>query len=92
MEDRLKQKGVDFNLVGIGWGIYGATIKTIVRRFEDLVDIYKRNVPRLPIVFNYSPESIVWSVAYRLPMREDCAVLGKPGKLLVGLPPSRLEN
>lgn len=83
MEDRLKQKGVDFDLVGIGWGMRGAVMEIIVKRFEYLVDMYKRNVPKVPIVFNYSPESTIWSVAHRVPMREDCAAVGKPGKLLV---------
>ena len=90
MEDRLKQKGVDFDLVGIGWGMRGATIEIIVKRFEDLIDMYKRNVPQQAIVFNSNPESTLWSVTHRLPMREDCAAVGKLGKLLVSatvLPP-----
>lgn len=45
--------------------------------------MYKRKVPEVPIVFNYSPESCVWSLAHRIPMREDCKAVGKPGKLLV---------
>ncbi|KAI8176781.1 hypothetical protein K4K51_006147 [Colletotrichum sp. SAR 10_75] len=80
--ERLKQKGVDFDLVGIGWGVRGATIEPVVDRFENLIDMYKKSVPEVPIIFNYSPDSIVWSAAHRLPMREDCAAVGKPGKLL----------
>lgn len=46
--------------------------------------MYERNAPKARKVFNYNPESLVWSVEHRLPLKEDCAAAGKPGKLLVG--------
>ncbi|KAI0443593.1 hypothetical protein F4803DRAFT_550041 [Xylaria telfairii] len=81
LEERLDQKDVDFDLLGIGWGMRGATLPIIVERFEDLIGLYKRTRPETPIVFNYSPESFLWSVEHRIPMREDCRGLKKYGKL-----------
>lgn len=49
----------------------------------DLIDMYKRLRPETPIVFNHSPESLLWSVEHRIPMSEDCRAARKPGKLLV---------
>lgn len=34
MEGRMEQSGVDFDLLGIGWGMRGGTLKPIVERFE----------------------------------------------------------
>ncbi|KAI1325150.1 hypothetical protein F5Y16DRAFT_378959 [Xylariaceae sp. FL0255] len=81
LEERLDQTNVEFDLLGIGWGVRGAQIPIIVERFEDLIDMYHRKRPDVPIVFNYSPESFLWSVAHRIPMGEDCKALQKPGTL-----------
>lgn len=101
----MDQTGVTFDLLGIGWGMRGATLEPIVERFEgnispwlecketiltkfhstDLVDMYKHKAPDTPIVFNHSPESFLWSVSHRIPMKEDCEAAGKPGKLLVSI-------
>lgn len=45
--------------------------------------MYERKAPDARRVFNYNPESFVWSVAHRMPTEEDCEAAGKPGKLLV---------
>lgn len=45
--------------------------------------MFKRKIPKAYTVFNYNPESFLWSVQHRLPMKEDCAAVGKPGKMLV---------
>jgi hypothetical protein len=47
--------------------------------------MYKRKVPATPIVFNFNPESMVWSASHRYPMETDCAAAGKPGKLIVSI-------
>ncbi len=49
----------------------------------DLIDMYQRKAPVARKVFNYNPESFIWSVSHRMPTIEDCAEAGKPGKLLV---------
>ncbi|KAH7311491.1 hypothetical protein B0I35DRAFT_438176 [Stachybotrys elegans] len=82
LEDRLAESGVDFDLLGIGYGIRGATLPPVVERLEDLIDMYHRKLPSTPIVFNYNPESFMWSLNHRLPMREDCEAAKKPGKLI----------
>lgn len=45
--------------------------------------MYARKAPDARKVFNHSPESLVWSVAHRMAMAEDCEAAGKPGKLIV---------
>ncbi|KAI1357712.1 hypothetical protein F5Y08DRAFT_351852 [Xylaria arbuscula] len=81
LEERLDQKHVEFDLMGIGPGMRGAKLPIVIERFEDLIDMYKRRRPETPIVFNYNPESFLWSVEHRIPMREDCHGLKKYGQL-----------
>lgn len=56
-------------------GIY--TYKT------DSIDLFKSKLHWAYIVFNYDPESFVWSVRYRIPTMDDCTATSKMGRLLV---------
>ena len=58
----------------------------LMSQTTDLVEMYARKAPDARKVFNHSPESLVWSVAHRMAMDEDCAAAGKPGKLIVSDP------
>lgn len=49
------------------------------------MEMYARKAPDARKVFNHSPESLVWSVAHRMAMAEDCEAAGKPGKLIVSI-------
>ncbi|PCG89420.1 Hypothetical protein PENO1_104760 [Penicillium occitanis (nom. inval.)] len=82
LEKRMHENGVKFDVTAIGYGMRGANLQPIVERFEDLVEMYERNAPEARKVFNYNPESLLWSVEHRVPLKEDCAAVGKPGKLI----------
>ena len=51
----------------------------------DVIDMYKRVTPESFMVFNYNPESTLWSASHRISMSEDCEAAEKPGELYVSL-------
>ncbi|CAH0051809.1 unnamed protein product [Clonostachys solani] len=84
---------VEFHVTGIGFGMRPATIPEIITRFEgarhdddaDLLAadnnfLFRKTVPDTPTVYNYDPNTLLWSVARRFPIEEDCT--NKPGKNL----------
>ncbi|CAF9924867.1 MAG: hypothetical protein GOMPHAMPRED_003748 [Gomphillus americanus] len=79
---RMDQSGVEFDATAIGFGIRGSTMPVVVERFERLVEMYQQKAPNARRIFNYSPDSTLWSVAHRFPLEEDCEAAKKPGKLL----------
>ncbi|KAI1638594.1 hypothetical protein F4809DRAFT_649215 [Biscogniauxia mediterranea] len=67
-----------WDITGIGFGLRGSIIGEIISRFEDIIMLYRNKAPDAPTVFNYNPESFVWSIQRRAPLSSDCA--GSPGK------------
>ncbi|CAH0038751.1 unnamed protein product [Clonostachys solani] len=76
MEARFKD--VEFHVTGIGYGMRPSKIPEVITRFEDNVFLFNRLVPDTPTVYNYNPNTFLWSVERRFPIKEDCSK--KPGK------------
>ncbi|OLN98024.1 hypothetical protein CCHL11_06793 [Colletotrichum chlorophyti] len=83
-------KGVDWTGTGVGFGVRGNPSPVITRRLmgkwllhllsSHIIQLYRDEVPRARILFNYSPNSSVWAIQqyYPLPSSLDCSK--NPGK------------
>ncbi|WQF78562.1 hypothetical protein CDEST_03576 [Colletotrichum destructivum] len=73
-------RGVEWTGTGVGYGVRGNPSPVITRRFMDIIQLYREQVPRAPILFNYSPNSSVWAIQqyFPLPASLDCSK--RPGK------------
>jgi hypothetical protein len=56
-------------------------VRSSSRCLIDVLQLYRDRAPDAPFMFNYNPNSFLWSAQRRVPLRSDCA--GRPGKLLV---------
>ncbi|KAI0592887.1 hypothetical protein F4775DRAFT_580291 [Biscogniauxia sp. FL1348] len=76
----MEMNDTQWDITGIGFGLRGSIIGEIIARFEDIIMLYRNKAPDAPTVFNYNPESFLWSIQRRAPLSSDCAA--SPGKNL----------
>ncbi|KAJ0166135.1 hypothetical protein CTA2_8544 [Colletotrichum tanaceti] len=76
-------KGVEWTGTGVGFGVRANPSPVVTRRLMDIIQLFRDQVPRAPILFNYSPNSSVWAIQqyFPLPTSLDCSK--RPGKDLV---------
>ncbi|KZL78790.1 hypothetical protein CT0861_03726 [Colletotrichum tofieldiae] len=79
-------KGVDWTGTGVGFGVRGNPSPVITRRLMDIIQLYRDQAPRAPILFNYSPNSSVWAIQQYFPSPTSLGCPNKPGKDLVSTP------
>ncbi|KAK1976392.1 hypothetical protein LZ30DRAFT_603592 [Colletotrichum cereale] len=73
-------KGVDWTGTGVGFGVRGNPSPNITRRFMDIIQLYRDQVPYAPILFNYSPNSSVWAIQQYFPPPSSLGCQCGPGK------------
>ncbi|CAI6099339.1 unnamed protein product [Clonostachys chloroleuca] len=56
---------VEFHVAGIGFGMRPATIPEIITGFENNNFLFRKTVPDTSTVYNYGPNTLLWSVARR---------------------------
>ncbi|KAI3541038.1 hypothetical protein CABS01_12768 [Colletotrichum abscissum] len=66
-------KGVDWIGTGVGFGVRGNPTPVITRRLMDIVQLYRDEVPRARILFNYSPITSLWSIQQYYPLSAECS-------------------
>ncbi|KAH9227402.1 hypothetical protein K456DRAFT_1730307 [Colletotrichum gloeosporioides 23] len=77
---KMREKGVQWHITGIGMGIRASTNPVVIHRLEDLVQFFRRETPTAQQVFNSGPRSCLESVQYRV--GRDASNDGHQGKLL----------
>ncbi|OHF04619.1 hypothetical protein CORC01_00090 [Colletotrichum orchidophilum] len=66
-------KGVDWTGTGVGFGVRGSPSPVITRRLMDTVQLYRDEVPRARILFNYSPVTSLWAIQQYFPLSSECS-------------------
>ncbi|KAI5918515.1 hypothetical protein F4810DRAFT_570681 [Camillea tinctor] len=72
--------GINWGITGVGFGVRGSTLEELIVEFEDILMTFRQKALDSPTVFNYNPDSFLWSIQRRAPLSSDCA--GSPGKNL----------
>ncbi|KAK2024136.1 hypothetical protein LX32DRAFT_706177 [Colletotrichum zoysiae] len=78
-------KGVNWAGTGVGFGVRGNPSPVITRRFIDIIQLFRDQVPQAPILFNYSPNSSVWAIQQYFPLPSSVGCPPGPGKDLVSV-------
>ncbi|KAK1838813.1 hypothetical protein CCHR01_18562 [Colletotrichum chrysophilum] len=63
--EKMREKGVQWHITGIGMGIRASSNPLVIHRLEDLVQVFRRDTPTAQQVFNSGPRSCLESVQYR---------------------------
>ncbi|KAK1712254.1 uncharacterized protein BDZ83DRAFT_723678 [Colletotrichum acutatum] len=66
-------QGIDWTGTGVGFGVRGSPTPVITRRLMDAVQLYRDEVPRARILFNYSPVTSLWAIQQYYPLSPECS-------------------